>query len=214
MQHRRPSQTLSFPRGDALPPPAEHETEALWGATLQLLRSSSSSSRFPTSASRSRSSTPAADSNNSSALLADEEDEDVAAALDPLLTVATTAAAATEGDSLANPDDDRIDELDVLDEDAAGADAADSAYASMAGAATPLVWDHVAGVARLPFRLPASAESLPAGLPRLDSPRRIAAAAFGYLLLQYSFVLSSPHLLSTSEFKFWTWISARLQLAR
>jgi len=213
MQHRRPSQTLSFPRGDALPPPAEHETEALWGATLQLLRSSSSSSHFPTSASRSRSSTPAADSNNSSALLADEEDEDVAAALDPLLTVATTAAA-TEGDSLANPDDDRIDELDVLDEDAAGADAADSASASTAGAATPLVWDHVAGAARLPFRLPASAESLPAGLPRLDSPCRIAAAAFRYLLLQYSFVLSSPHLLSTSAFKFWTWISARLQLAR
>ncbi|CAD6219555.1 unnamed protein product [Miscanthus lutarioriparius] len=213
MQHRRPSETLSFPRGDALPPPAEHETEALWGATLQLLRSSSSSSHFPTSASRSRSSTPAADSNNSSALLADEEDEDVAAALDPLLTVATTTASATEGDSLANPDDDRIDELHVLDEDAAGADAADSVYASTAGAATPLIWDHVAGVARLPFRLPASAESLPAGLPRLDSPCRIAAAAFRYLLLQYSFVLSSPHLLSTSAFKFWTWISARLQLA-
>jgi len=103
----------------------------------------------------------------------------VAAALEPLLTVATTTAAATEGDSLANPDDDRIDELDVLDEDAAGADAADSASASTAGAATPLVWDHVAGAARLPFRLPASGESLPAGLPRLDSPRRIAAAAFG-----------------------------------
>jgi hypothetical protein len=28
-------QTLSFPRGDALPPAAEHETEALCGATLQ-----------------------------------------------------------------------------------------------------------------------------------------------------------------------------------
>jgi len=179
-------------------------------AVLHSRLSSSSSSRFPTSASSSRSSADI----NSSALLADEEDEDVAAALDPLLTVATTTASATEGDSLANPDDDRIDELHVLDEDAAGADAADSASASTAGAATPLVWDHVAGVARLPFRLPASAESLPAGLPRLDSPCRIAAAAFRYLLLQYSFVLSSPHLLSTSAFKFWTWISARLQLAR
>jgi hypothetical protein len=144
-------------------------------AVLHSRLSSSSSSRFPTSASRSRPSTPAADS-NSSALLADEEDEDVAAALDPLLTVTTTAA---EGDSLANPDDDRIDELDVLDEDAAGAHEADSASASTVGAATPLVWDHVTGAARLPFRLPASVESLPAGLPRLDSPRRIAAAAFG-----------------------------------
>jgi hypothetical protein len=120
-------------------------------------------SRFPTSASRSRPSTPAADS-NSFALLADEEDDDVAAALDPLLTVTTTA---TEGDSLANPDDDRIDELDMLDEDVTGADEADSASASMVGA-TPLVWDHVTGTARLPFRLPASVESLHAGLSWLS----------------------------------------------
>lgn len=136
-------------------------------AVLHSRLSSSSSSRFPTPSSRSRSSTPAADS-NTSALLADEDE---AAALDPLLTLTTTTAT-TDGDSLANPDDDRIDELDVLDEDAAGADAADDASASAAAAATPLVWDHVAGAARLPFRLPA-------GLPRPDSPRRIAAAAFG-----------------------------------
>ncbi|WVZ66384.1 hypothetical protein U9M48_015613 [Paspalum notatum var. saurae] len=149
-------------------------------AVLHSRLSSSSSSRFPTSTARSRSSTPAADS-NSSALLADEVDEDVAAALDPLLTVTTTTAAATDGDFLADPDDDRIDELDVLDEDAAGADTADdaSASAAAAAAATPLVWDHIAGAARLPFRLPAATESLPAGLPRPDSPRRIAAAVFG-----------------------------------
>ncbi|KAL6657777.1 hypothetical protein ACP70R_005557 [Stipagrostis hirtigluma subsp. patula] len=142
-------------------------------------RLSSSSSPFPASAaSRSRSSTPAADS-NSSALLADEEDEDVAAALDPLITLAT----ATEGGggSVASADDDRIDELDVLDEDAAGADAADDvpASAAEAAAATVLVWDHAAGAARLPFRLPAAGDPLRAGLPRVDPPRRIAAAAFG-----------------------------------
>ncbi|CAD6251163.1 unnamed protein product [Miscanthus lutarioriparius] len=49
----------------------------------------------------------------------------------------------------------------------------------MAGAATPLVWDHVVGAARLPFYLPSSTESRPTGLPRLDSPCRIAATAFG-----------------------------------
>ncbi|TKW35377.1 hypothetical protein SEVIR_2G367400v4 [Setaria viridis] len=145
-------------------------------AVLHSRLSSSSSSTFPTSRSHS---TTAADSNSSAALLADEDvDEDVAAALDPLLTVTTTTATDGGGGSVANPDDDRIDELDVLDEDAAGADAADDASAS-AAAATSLVWDHVAGAARLPFRLPAAGESLSAGLPRLDSPRRIAAAAFG-----------------------------------
>ncbi|KAL6856047.1 hypothetical protein ACP4OV_018849 [Aristida adscensionis] len=145
---------------------------------------SSSSSPFPASAARARSATPAAEA-NSSALLADEEDEDAAAALDPLLTLATTTttattAAATEGDAaVANPDDDRIDELDVLDEDAAGAEAAEDVPASAAAAATVLVWDHAAGAARLPFRVPAAGDPLRAGLPRLDSPRRIAAAAFG-----------------------------------
>ncbi|CAL5086076.1 unnamed protein product [Urochloa decumbens] len=142
------------------------------------LSSSSSSSTFPTSRSHS---TTAADSNSSAALLADEDvDEDVAAALDPLLTVTTTTTTATDGGggAVTNPDDDRIDELDVLDEDAAGADEADDASASSA-AATSLVWDHVAGAARLPFRLPTAVESLSSGLPRLDSPRRIAAAAFG-----------------------------------
>ncbi|PAN14495.1 hypothetical protein PAHAL_2G414000 [Panicum hallii] len=140
------------------------------------LSSSSSSSIFPTS----RSHSTAVDSNSSAALLADEVvDEDVAAVLDPLLTVTTTTTATDGGGgAVANPDDDRIDELDVLDEDAAGADAADDATAS-AAAATSLVWDHIAGAARLPFRLPAAGESLPAGQPRLDSPRRIAAAAFG-----------------------------------
>uniref|UniRef100_A0A0A9DHA8 Alpha 1,4-glycosyltransferase domain-containing protein n=1 Tax=Arundo donax TaxID=35708 RepID=A0A0A9DHA8_ARUDO len=148
-------------------------------AVLHSRLSSSSSSRFPTS-SRSRSSTPAADS-NTSALLADEvDDEDVVAALDPLLTLTTTTTEGGGG-SVPNPDDDRIDELDVLDEDAAGADAANevSASATEAAAATSLVWDHAAGAARLPFRLPAAGEALSVGLPRLDSPRRIATAAFG-----------------------------------
>ncbi|CAO1941559.1 unnamed protein product [Urochloa humidicola] len=142
------------------------------------LSSSSSSSTFPTSRSHS---TTAADSNSSAALLADEDvDEDVAAALDPLLTVTTTTTTDTDGGAgaVTNPDDDRIDELDVLDEDAAGADEAEDSSAS-AATATSLVWDHVAGAARLPFRLPAASESLSAGLPRLDSPRRIDAAAFG-----------------------------------
>ncbi|RLM86087.1 uncharacterized protein C2845_PM04G29680 [Panicum miliaceum] len=145
-------------------------------AVLHSRLSSSSSSTLPTS----RSHSTAVDSNSSAALLADEVvDEDVAAALDPLLTVTTTTTATDGGGgAVANPDDDSIDELDVLDEDAAGADAADDATAS-AAAATSLVWDHIAGAARLPFRLPAAGESLPAGLPRLDSPRRIAAAAFG-----------------------------------
>ncbi|XP_062189293.1 uncharacterized protein At4g19900-like [Phragmites australis] len=135
----------------------------------------SSSSPFPNSSrSRSRSSTPAADS-NSSAVLADEEDEDVAAVLDPLVTLTTTTTT-TEGGGgvIANSDDDRIDELDVLDEDTAGSDAADDVSASAAAAATSLVWDHAVGAARLPFRLPAAG-----GLPHLNSPRRIAAAAFG-----------------------------------
>ncbi|CAN6205783.1 unnamed protein product [Urochloa humidicola] len=149
-------------------------------AVLHSRLSSSSSSPFPTSRSHS---TTAADSNSSAALLADEDvDEDVAAALDPLLTVTTTTTTATDGGggAVTNPDDDRIDELDVLDEDAAGADEADDASASASAAATTaLVWDHVAGAARLPFRLPAGGESLSAGLPRLDSPRRIDVAAFG-----------------------------------
>ncbi|XP_062187339.1 uncharacterized protein At4g19900-like [Phragmites australis] len=129
----------------------------------------SSSSPFPTNRSHS---TPAVDS-NSSALLADDG---AAAALDPLLTLTTTEGG---GGSVANPDDDRIDELDVLDEDAAGADAADDVSGSTSAAATSLVWDHAAGAARLPFRLPSAGNALPAGLPHLDSPRRIAAAAFG-----------------------------------
>ncbi|GJN32764.1 hypothetical protein PR202_gb21289 [Eleusine coracana subsp. coracana] len=118
---------------------------------------------------------------NTSALLADEEDADVVAALDPLLTVTTTTTATTEGGggSVANPDDDRIDELDVLDEDAAGADAAEDVPASAAAAAMSLVWDHAVGAARLPFRLPIAVDALPVGTPHLDAPRRIAAAVFG-----------------------------------
>ncbi|KAK3125400.1 hypothetical protein QOZ80_7BG0604390 [Eleusine coracana subsp. coracana] len=144
----------------------------------RLSSSSSSSSSFPTS--RTRSSTPAAEA-NTSALLADEEDADVVAALDPLLTVTTTTTATTEGGggSVANPDDDRIDELDVLDEDAAGADAAEDVPASAAAAAMSLVWDHAVGAARLPFRLPIAVDALPVGTPHLDAPRRIAAAVFG-----------------------------------
>ncbi|CAN6219270.1 unnamed protein product [Urochloa humidicola] len=141
------------------------------------LSSSSSSSTFPTSRSHS---TNAVDSNSSAALLADEDvDEDVAAALDPLLTVTTTTTTATDGGggAVTNPEDDRIDELDVLDEDAVGADEAEDSSASAATAS--LVWDHVAGAVRLPFRLPAAGESLSVGLPHLDSPRRIDAAAFG-----------------------------------
>lgn len=143
------------------------------------LSSSSSSSSFPTS--RSRSSTPAADA-NTSALLADEEDADLAAALDPLLTVTTTTTTeATEagGGSTTNPDDDRIDELDVLDEDAAGADTAEDVSASATVVATSLVWDHAVGAARLPFRLPTAVDAQPVRVPRLDAPRRIAAAVFG-----------------------------------
>ncbi|KAK3127422.1 hypothetical protein QOZ80_7AG0573060 [Eleusine coracana subsp. coracana] len=137
------------------------------------LSSSSSSSSFP--ASRTRSSTPAAEA-NTSALLADEEDADVVAALDPLLTVTTTTTATTEGEgrSVTNPDDDRIDELDVLDEDAA-----EDVPASAAAAATSLVWDHAVGAARLPFRLPTAVDALPVGTPHLDAPRRIAVAVFG-----------------------------------
>ncbi|KAF8664508.1 hypothetical protein HU200_054685 [Digitaria exilis] len=146
-------------------------------AVLHSRLSSSSSSPFP--ASRSHSAT-AADGNSSAALLADEDVvEDVAAELDPLLTLTTTTATDGGAGAVTNPDDDRIDELDVLDEDAAGADTADDATASAAAATTSLVWDHVAGAARLPFRLPAAGESLSAGLPRIDSPRRIAVAAFG-----------------------------------
>ncbi|KAF8669290.1 hypothetical protein HU200_051624 [Digitaria exilis] len=145
-------------------------------AVLHSRLSSSSSSPFP--ASRSHSAT-AADGNTSAALLADEDVvEDVAAELDPLLTLTTTTDTDGGAGTVANPDDDRIDELDVLDEDAAGADAADDATAS-AAAATSLVWDHVTGAARLPFRLPAAGESVSAGLPRIDSSRRIAVAAFG-----------------------------------
>ncbi|TVU38386.1 hypothetical protein EJB05_11753 [Eragrostis curvula] len=142
----------------------------------RLSSSSSSSSSFPNS--RSRSSTPAADT-NSSALLADEVDEELVAALDPLLTVTTTTTAAAIEATVANPDDDRIDELDVLDEDAAGADAADDVSASTTAAVASLVWDHAAGAARLPFRLPTAVDALPVGKPHLDAPRRIAAAVFG-----------------------------------
>lgn len=105
----------------------------------------------------------------------------MAAALDPdlTLTTVTTTTAATDGAAATNPDDDRIDELDVLDEDdsSAVAEAADDASAS--ATAGSLLWDHAAGVARQPFRLPAAGDPLPVGLPHLDSPRRIAAAAFG-----------------------------------
>jgi hypothetical protein len=135
------------------------------------LSSSSSPSSFPTS--HTRSSTPAADA-NTSALLADEDDEDLAAALDPLLTVTTEG-----GGSAANADDDRIDELDVLDEDVAGADAANNVPASAGLAATSLIWDHASGAARVPFRLPTAVDALPVGIPHLEAPRRIAAAVFG-----------------------------------
>uniref|UniRef100_A0A0D3FHQ9 Alpha 1,4-glycosyltransferase domain-containing protein n=1 Tax=Oryza barthii TaxID=65489 RepID=A0A0D3FHQ9_9ORYZ len=74
--------------------------------------------------------------------------------------------------------DDPIDELDVLDEDtASGLGAADEVPAS--ASASSLVWDHAVGVARLPFRLPAAGDPLPAGLPHLEPAHRIAAAAFG-----------------------------------
>ncbi|CAM0906331.1 unnamed protein product [Alopecurus aequalis] len=139
-------------------------------------RLSSSSSPFPLSSS-SRSSTSDSAATNSTALLADDDD---AAALDPDLTLTTvTTAAATEGGAATNPDDDRIDELDVLDEDddSAVTEAANDVSASAVAAS--LLWDHAAGVARQPFRLPAAGDPLPVGLPHLDSPRRIAAAAFG-----------------------------------
>ncbi|KAM0870658.1 hypothetical protein ACQ4PT_039886 [Festuca glaucescens] len=139
----------------------------------------SSSSPFPLSSS-SRSSTSDSAATNSTALLADDDVDAVAAALDPDLTLTTvTTTAATEGGAATNPDDDRIDELDVLDEDdsSAATEAADDV--SVSATAGSLLWDHAAGVARQPFRLPAAGDPLPVGLPHLDSPRRIAAAAFG-----------------------------------
>lgn len=97
----------------------------------------------------------------------------------PFPLSASSRSSATDGGAATNPDDDRIDELDVLDEDdpSAVADPADEASASATAAS--LLWDHAAGVARLPFRLPAAGDPLPKGLPHLDAPRRIAAAAFG-----------------------------------
>ncbi|XP_044965300.1 uncharacterized protein At4g19900 [Hordeum vulgare subsp. vulgare] len=139
----------------------------------------SSSSPFPLSSS-SRSSATDSAATNSTALLADDDDDPVAGALDPDLTLAAvTTAAATEGAAATNPDDDRIDELDVLDEDDSSAvtDAAEDVPASATAAS--FLWDHAAGVARLPFRLPPAGDTLPAGFPHLDSPRQIAAAAFG-----------------------------------
>ncbi|VAH28846.1 unnamed protein product [Triticum turgidum subsp. durum] len=128
----------------------------------------SSSSPFPLSSS-SRSSATDSAATNSTALLADDDDDPVAAALDPDLTLA----------AVTTTDDDRIDELDVLDEDdsSAATDAADDVPASTTAAS--FLWDHAAGVARLPFRLPPAGDAPPAGFPHLDSPRRIAAAAFG-----------------------------------
>ncbi|KAF0905956.1 hypothetical protein E2562_008978, partial [Oryza meyeriana var. granulata] len=138
----------------------------------------SSSSPFPHS-----SSTGDAAASNSSALVEDEDDG--AAVLDPTVTITattttTTAAidSTTEGGSVSNPEDDPIDELDVLDEDSAsGLGAADEIPAS--SSASSLVWDHAAGVARLPFRLPAAGDPLPAGLPHHEPSHRITAAAFG-----------------------------------
>jgi hypothetical protein len=139
----------------------------------------SSSSPFPLSSS-SRSSTSDSAATNSTALLADDDDDAAAAALDPDLTVTTeTTTAATDGAAATNPDDDRIDVLDVLDEDESSAvtDAADDISASATTGS--LLWDHAAGVARQPFRVPAAGDLLPVGLPHSDSPPRIAAAAFG-----------------------------------
>ena len=140
-------------------------------------RLSSSSSPFPLSSS-SRSSTTDSAATNSTALLAD--DDDAAVALDPDLTLTTvTTGAATDGGAATNPDDDRIDELDVLDEDDSTAATEAENDASASATAASLLWDHAAGVARQPFRLPAAGDPLPVGLPHLDSPRRIPAAAFG-----------------------------------
>ncbi|KAL5197907.1 hypothetical protein ABZP36_001419 [Zizania latifolia] len=136
-------------------------------------RLSSSSSPFPHSSS-SRSSSDAA--SNTSSLPEDE-------VLDPALTIpatTTTTGAATEGSAVSNPEDDPIDKLDVLDEDSASgvdADAGDEVRAS--ASVSSLVWDHAAGVARLPFRLPFAGDPLPTGLPHLEPGHRIAAAAFG-----------------------------------
>uniref|UniRef100_A0A0E0ED83 Alpha 1,4-glycosyltransferase domain-containing protein n=1 Tax=Oryza meridionalis TaxID=40149 RepID=A0A0E0ED83_9ORYZ len=138
-------------------------------------RLSSSSSPFPLSSS--------GDGASNSSLVEDEDDG--AAVLDPTVTITatttTTNAAAdstTDGSSVSNPEDDPIDELDVLDEDtASGLGAADEVPAS--ASASSLVWDHAVGVARLPFRLPAAGDPLPAGLPHLEPAHRIAAAAFG-----------------------------------
>uniref|UniRef100_A0A0E0LMC7 Alpha 1,4-glycosyltransferase domain-containing protein n=1 Tax=Oryza punctata TaxID=4537 RepID=A0A0E0LMC7_ORYPU len=141
-------------------------------------RLSSSSSPFPHSSSGDGVS-------NSSALVEDEDDG--AAVLDPTVTItatttttatATATDSTTEGSSVSNPEDDPIDELDVLDEDSAsGLGVADEVPASES--ASSLVWDHAVGVARLPFRLPAAGDPLPAGLPHLEPAHRIAAAAFG-----------------------------------
>ncbi|KAG8099641.1 hypothetical protein GUJ93_ZPchr0013g34302 [Zizania palustris] len=135
----------------------------------------SSSSQFPLS-STSRSSSDAA--TNSSV----EDEDDGAAALDPTFTKSATTATATGGavtgdSSVSNPEDDPIDELDVLDEDsAAGVGASDEVPAS--ASVSYLVWDHAAGVARLPFRLPAAGDPLPMGFPHLEPAHRIATAAF------------------------------------
>ncbi|BAT02192.1 uncharacterized protein At4g19900 isoform X2 [Oryza sativa Japonica Group] len=148
-------------------------------AVLHSRLSSSSSSPFPLSSS--------GDGVSNSSLVEDEDDG--AAVLDPTVTITatttttttTTNAAAdstTDASSVSNPEDDPIDELDVLDEDtASGLGAADEVPAS--ASASSLVWDHAVGVARLPFRLPAAGDPLPAGLPHLEPAHRIAAAAFG-----------------------------------
>uniref|UniRef100_A0A0D9X0F8 Alpha 1,4-glycosyltransferase domain-containing protein n=1 Tax=Leersia perrieri TaxID=77586 RepID=A0A0D9X0F8_9ORYZ len=138
-------------------------------------RLSSSTSRFPLSSSSKSA------ASNSSALLEDEDDGG-GAVLDPTVTITatTTTTDVAGGDSAAvsNHEDDPIDELDVLDEDSAsGVGAADEVPA--APSASSLVWDHAAGVARLPFRLPAAGDPLPAGLPHLEPAHRIADAVFG-----------------------------------
>uniref|UniRef100_A0ACD5V0B3 Uncharacterized protein n=1 Tax=Avena sativa TaxID=4498 RepID=A0ACD5V0B3_AVESA len=138
----------------------------------------SSSSPFPLSSSRSSNSNPVV--TNSTALLADDDDDAVATALDPDLTLTTvTTTVATEEAAAINPDDDRIDELDVLDEDDSSAVTESADDVSASATAGSLLWDHAAGVARQPFRVPTAGDALPVGLPHLDSPRRIAAAAFG-----------------------------------
>ncbi|WVZ95267.1 hypothetical protein U9M48_041056 [Paspalum notatum var. saurae] len=87
-------------------------------------------------------STPAA--NQSSFVIltgGEDEDEDMVVLLDQVFIVTTTMVATTNGHSINNPNGDRIDDLDVLGKDATSTDIANDA--SVAAAATPLVWDHI-----------------------------------------------------------------------